>query len=114
MTAGLVVYGVADALATWDSSMLDGKIQYRVMHKAATPLEYQVYRAGLEWDLLDPIVIEKRDDLKSESKWRDRVEPYNHQVTNLITFYLFRLDISHIRFLKQVLVISNSRWRRGS
>ena len=66
--------------------MLDGKIQYRVMHKAATPLEYQVYRAGLEWDLLDPIVIEKRDDLKSESKWRDRVEPYNHQVTNLITF----------------------------
>lgn len=66
--------------------MLDGKLQHRVMHKAATPLEYQVYRAGLEWDLLDPIVIEKRDDLKSESKWRDRVEPYNHQVTNLITF----------------------------
>jgi len=45
-----------------------------------------VYRAGLEWDLTDPIVIETREDLKSEYRWRDRVEPYHHQVTNLITF----------------------------
>ena len=45
-----------------------------------------MYRAGLEWDLTDPIVIEKREDLKSESRWRDRMEPYHHQVTNLITF----------------------------
>ncbi len=45
-----------------------------------------MYRAGLEWDLTDPIVIEKRQDLKSEYLWRDRVEPYHHQVTNLITF----------------------------
>ena len=61
-------------------------LQTRVLHKAATPLEYTVYRAGLEWDLLDPIVIEKRDDLKSESRWHDCVSPYQHQVTNLITF----------------------------
>ncbi|MEY4527275.1 MAG: hypothetical protein RL768_994 [Nitrospirota bacterium] len=66
--------------------MPDVNLQTRVLHKAATPLEYHVYRAGLEWDLLDPIVIEKRDDLKSESRWRDLVNPYNHQVTNLITF----------------------------
>ena len=45
-----------------------------------------MYRAGLEWDLTDPIVIETREDLKSESRWRDRMEPYHHQVTNLITF----------------------------
>jgi len=45
-----------------------------------------VYRAGLEWDLTDPIVIEKREDIKSEYRWRDRLEPYHHQVTNLITF----------------------------
>ena len=45
-----------------------------------------MYRAGLEWDLTDPIVIEKREDLKSEYRWRDRMEPYHHQVTNLITF----------------------------
>ena len=52
----------------------------------ATPEEYHVYRAGLEWDLIDPIVIETRKDLKSESRWRDRLEPFDHQVTNLITF----------------------------
>ena len=45
-----------------------------------------MYRAGLEWDLTDPIVIEKREDLKSEYRWRDRLKPYHHQVTNLITF----------------------------
>lgn len=66
--------------------MSEVNLQTRVLHKAATPLEYDVYRAGLEWDLLDPIVIEKRDDLKSESRWHDRVSPYQHQVTNLITF----------------------------
>lgn len=66
--------------------MSDVNLQTRVLHKAATPLEYDVYRAGLEWDLLDPIVIEKRDDLKSESRWHDGVSPYHHQVTNLITF----------------------------
>lgn len=54
--------------------------------RRATPDEYRVYRAGLEWDLTDPIVIETRDDVKSEARWRDRVEPYHHQITNLITF----------------------------
>ena len=47
---------------------------------------YNLYKAGLEWDLIDPIVIENRDDLKSESRWGNKVKPYNHQVTNLITF----------------------------
>ncbi|RPH79885.1 MAG: DEAD/DEAH box helicase, partial [Nitrospiraceae bacterium] len=60
--------------------------QTRILRRKTTPEEYPVYRAGLEWDLTDPIVIEKREDLKSESRWRDRVEPYRHQVTNLITF----------------------------
>lgn len=36
--------------------------------------------------MLDPIVIESKEDMKSESKWRDLVEPFHHQVTNLITF----------------------------
>src|SRR5207245_11782540 len=50
------------------------------------PDEYKLYRAALEWDLTDPIVIETRKDLKSEKRWRERLEPYYHQVTNLITF----------------------------
>ena len=45
-----------------------------------------MYRAALEWDLIDPIVIETREDLRSEHRWHDRLEPYHHQVTNLITF----------------------------
>lgn len=51
-----------------------------------TPDKYSLYRAALEWDLVEPIVIEDREDMRSESKWRDRVEPYHHQVTNLISF----------------------------
>lgn len=61
-------------------------MQNKILRRGTTPEAYRVYRAGLEWDLTDPIVIEKREDIKSELRWRDRVEPYNHQVTNLITF----------------------------
>src|ERR1700722_6387346 len=50
------------------------------------PEEYRVYRAGLEWDLTDPIVIERAEDFKSTYRWQDRLEPYHHQVSNLITF----------------------------
>jgi superfamily II DNA or RNA helicase len=60
--------------------------QTRILRCKTTPEEYRVYKAGLEWDLTDPIVIENRKDLKSEYRWRDRLEPYHHQVTNLITF----------------------------
>lgn len=60
--------------------------QTKILRRKTMSEEYRVYRAGLEWDLTDPIVIEKREDLKSEYRWRDRVEPYHHQVTNLITF----------------------------
>jgi superfamily II DNA or RNA helicase len=66
--------------------MSSSQLQTKILRRKTTPEEYRVYRAGLEWDLTDPIVIEKREDLKSEYRWRDRMEPYHHQVTNLITF----------------------------
>jgi SNF2 family DNA or RNA helicase len=62
------------------------QIQGKILRRETVPDEYQVYRAGLEWDLTDPIVIESRQDFKSEPRWRDQMEPYHHQVTNLITF----------------------------
>lgn len=62
------------------------EFQSKILRRNKTPDEYRIYRAGLEWDLTDPIVIESGDDLKSAQRWRDRVEPYHHQVTNLITF----------------------------
>lgn len=62
------------------------KLQAKILTKAANLGEYRIYRAGLEWDLTDPIVIESSDDFKSKPKWRDRLNPYRHQVSNLITF----------------------------
>lgn len=60
--------------------------QSKLLRRKTSPEEYRVYRAALEWNLADPIVIEKREDIKSEARWRDRLQPYHHQVTNLITF----------------------------
>src|SRR5437763_5453969 len=62
------------------------QIQGKILRRETVPDEYRVYCAGLEWDLTDPIVIESRQDFKAESRWRDQMEPYHHQVTNLITF----------------------------
>jgi SNF2 family DNA or RNA helicase len=62
------------------------QIQGKILRRETVPDEYRIYRAGLEWDLTDPIVIESRQDFKSEPRWRDQMEPYHHQVTNLITF----------------------------
>lgn len=58
----------------------------KALRRTRTPEEYRVYRAGLEWDLTDPIVIESADDFKSAPRWQERITPYHHQVTNLITF----------------------------
>jgi predicted RecB family nuclease len=58
----------------------------KILRPKKSDEEYRVYRAGLEWNLTDPIVIEKREDIKSEHRWLDRMTPYHHQVTNLITF----------------------------
>ena len=61
-------------------------LQSKTLQRSNGAEKYALYRAALEWDLVEPIVIEDREDMRSESKWRDRVEPYHHQVTNLITF----------------------------
>src|SRR5260370_39828013 len=60
--------------------------QTKILRKNLVADEYKLYRAALEWDLADPIVIETRKDLKSEKRWQEHLEPYHHQVTNLITF----------------------------
>jgi superfamily II DNA or RNA helicase len=62
------------------------RLQTKILTRQARPGEYAVYRAGLEWDLTDPIVIESSEDFKSTPKWKDKLTPYRHQVANLITF----------------------------
>jgi superfamily II DNA or RNA helicase len=47
---------------------------------------YDLYKAALEWQLSAPIIIRTPDDIISAERWRDRVQPFHHQVRNLITF----------------------------
>src|SRR5216683_1304954 len=62
------------------------EFQTKILRRSVVPDEYKLYRAALEWDLTDPIVIETAKDLKSEKRWQNHVRPYHHQVTNLMTF----------------------------
>src|ERR1700722_9178049 len=62
------------------------KLQTKTLRLASDPAAYQLYRAAQEWDLVEPILINDRQDLKSEPKWREHIEPYHHQIKNLITF----------------------------
>jgi superfamily II DNA or RNA helicase len=62
------------------------KFQSKILSRQTKENDYEIYRAGLEWDLTDPIIIESADDFKSTQRWKDRLSPYHHQVTNLITF----------------------------
>src|SRR5262249_38095525 len=62
------------------------ELQTKPLRRVRSTEDFKLYRAALEWDLADPIVIEGRKDLKSEQRWQDRLTPFRHQVTNLITF----------------------------
>ena len=37
----------------------------KILTRGSRPDDYAVYRAGLEWDLTDPIVIESEQDFKA-------------------------------------------------
>ena len=62
------------------------KLQTKTMRRAPDATAYKLYRAAQEWDLIDPILIRDRNDLKSEPKWREHMKPYHHQINNLVTF----------------------------
>ena len=59
----------------------------KLLRRSHAPAEFDLYKAALEWSLVDPIIINSRADLKSQSRWKSQgLEPYHHQVTNLINF----------------------------
>ena len=64
----------------------DNSLSSKILRRSLSARDYSIYHAALEWSLIDPIIIDSRDDLKSEARWRGRIEPFNHQVTNLINF----------------------------
>lgn len=61
-------------------------LQTKVLRPKTSEDELAVYTAALEWDLVEPIVIESQEDIKSKVRWLDRLTPFAHQVMNLITF----------------------------
>lgn len=64
-----------------------GSLRTRALRRTTSAEDYQLYRAALEWSLDEPIVIDSAADLKSEPTWKAKgLTPYDHQVTNLITF----------------------------
>ncbi|MGP9812926.1 SNF2-related protein [Rhodopseudomonas sp. NSM] len=62
------------------------KFQSILLTRVGRPEDYGIYRAGLEWDLTEPIVIDSEEDVRSAPRWREHLQPYHHQVTNLMTF----------------------------
>ncbi|MBU6338346.1 MAG: DEAD/DEAH box helicase family protein [Rickettsiales bacterium] len=66
--------------------MPSSNFRTKILKKSDSLEEYAIYKAALEWDVVEPIVIDSKADVQSEKKWRDLVEPYHHQITNLITF----------------------------
>jgi SNF2 family DNA or RNA helicase len=54
------------------------------LRAARTWEEFQLHLAALDWTLDEPIVLDSVEDAKSRSQWN--VEPFAHQVQNLITF----------------------------
>ncbi len=49
-------------------------------------VDFRLHLAALEWSLAEPIIINSATDIKSSVDWKDRVEPFHHQVQNLIRF----------------------------
>jgi len=65
----------------------DGKgLKLPSLSPAAGLEEYMLHLAGIEWSLDSPILIQGEEDLESKRVWRDKLEPFEHQIRNLITF----------------------------
>ena len=55
--------------------------------KCALALEhYLIHLAALEWSLDTPITLKSIKDAKSQITWKGRVDPFHHQIQNLLTF----------------------------
>lgn len=48
--------------------------------------DFRLHCAALEWSLAEPIIIDSAADIKSSVDWKDRVDPFHHQVQNLMRF----------------------------
>ncbi len=60
--------------------------RYPVLRSAASLDEYLLHIAALEWSLDCPVTIRGAEDIQSKREWAGRLEPFAHQLRNLITF----------------------------
>lgn len=65
---------------------MKARIVTRELKPARTPEDFRLHCAALEWSLAEPIIINAAADIKSRVDWKDRVEPFHHQVQNLMRF----------------------------
>ncbi len=71
------------------------RLQVSELQGALSREEYDLHELALEWGLSEPIVIRDEDDIKAKANWKDKLQPFEHQVQNLITFCR-RLPVSII------------------
>lgn len=60
--------------------------QLGLLRAAASDDEHEVHLAACEWDLDPAILIHSAEDIQARKHWQDTLEPFEHQVKNLITF----------------------------
>jgi SNF2 family DNA or RNA helicase len=65
---------------------METKVVIRELKPAKHQEDFRLHCAALEWSLAEPIIIQAAEDIKSRSDWKDRVEPFHHQVKNLMRF----------------------------
>lgn len=53
---------------------------------AAEPAVLDIHLAALEYTLTNPITIRDRSDILSQRHWSEHLEPFEHQVRNLVTY----------------------------
>ncbi len=68
------------------SAIRSDALRFPRLRAAATLEEFELHVAALEWSLHAPITIRGEADIQSRRLWADRLEPFAHQIENLITF----------------------------
>jgi SNF2 family DNA or RNA helicase len=61
-------------------------VQMDPLSSAKDDIEYHTHLAAVEWALDPSILIHSAEDILARTHWQELLEPYEHQVKNLITF----------------------------
>ncbi|MDB4736515.1 DEAD/DEAH box helicase, partial [Planctomycetota bacterium] len=77
-----VTDGARYATEEWDIA----PPRIRPLQAARSEFEHQLHMAACEWDLDPAILIQSAADIQAREHWSDLLEPFEHQVKNLITF----------------------------